>query len=93
MISLSENKEDIAVSLASEHEFLANYAKFQEKINNNIYMLLRQLINEKIVCSLEQSQELSKNLSNLLECLDLSNECRQTIRWYAWCFRISNSRK
>ncbi len=80
MISLSENKEDIAVSLASEREFLANYAKFQEKINNNIYMLLRQLINEKIVCSLEQSQELSKNLSNLLECLDLSNECRQTIR-------------
>lgn len=80
MISLSENKEDIAVSLASEREFLANYAKFQEKINNNIYMLLRQLINEKIVCSLEQSQELSKNLSNLLECLDLSNECRQTFR-------------
>mgnify|MGYP000165747387 FL=1 len=80
MISLSENKEDIAVSVASEREFLANYAKFQEKINNNIYMLLRQLINEKIVCSLEQSQELSKNLSNLLECLDLSNECRQTIR-------------
>lgn len=80
MISLSENKEDIAFSLASEREFLANYAKFQEKINNNIYMLLRQLINEKIVCSLEQSQELSKNLSNLLECLDLSNECRQTIR-------------
>lgn len=80
MISLSENKEDIAVSLASEREFLANYAKFQGKINNNIYMLLRQLINEKIVCSLEQSQELSKNLSNLLECLDLSNECRQTIR-------------
>ena len=80
MISLSENKEDIAVSLASEREFLANYAKFQEKINNNIYMLLRQLINEKIVCSLEQSQELSKNLSTLLECLDLSNECRQTIR-------------
>ena len=80
MINLSENKEDIAVSLASESEFLANYAKFQEKINNNIYMLLRQLINEKIICSLEQSQELSKNLTSLLDCLNTSNECIQTIR-------------
>ena len=82
MINLSENKEDVAVLLAREHEFLANYAKFQEKISNNIYMLLRQLINKKVVCSLEQSQELSKNLSKLLECLDMSNECRQTIRRY-----------
>lgn len=80
MINLSENKEDIAISLTSEREFLANYAKFQEKINNNIYMLLRQLINEKIICSLEQSQELSKNLANLLDCLNTSNECIQTIR-------------
>lgn len=80
MINLSENKEDIAVSLAGELEFLANYAKFQEKINNNIYMLLRQLINEKIICSLEQSQELSKKLSSLLDCLNTSNECMQTIR-------------
>ena len=80
MINLSENKEDIAVSLASEREFLVNYAKFQEKINNNIYMLLRQLINEKIICSLEQSQELSKNLTSLLDCLNTSNECIQTIR-------------
>lgn len=82
MINLSENKEDVAVLLVREHEFLANYAKFQEKISNNIYMLLRQLINKKVVCSLEQSQELSKNLSKLLECLDMSNECRQTIRRY-----------
>lgn len=80
MINLLENKEDIAISLTSEREFLANYAKFQEKINNNIYMLLRQLINEKIICSLEQSQELSKNLANLLDCLNTSNECIQTIR-------------
>lgn len=83
MINLSENKEDIAVSLATEHEFLANYARFQEKISNNIYMLLRQLINNKVVCSLEESQEFSKNLSTLSECLDMFNECRQTIRRYA----------
>ncbi len=80
MINLSENKEDIAVSLSNEHAFLENYAKFLEKTSSNVYLSLRQLINKKIICSLEQSQELSKDLSNLLDCLNISNECIQTIR-------------
>lgn len=82
MINLSGSKENLGVSLSTEHEFLVNYDKFQERLNNNIYMLLRQCINSKIISSLEESKELYKKLSNITKCLNLSNQCRKSIRWF-----------
>ena len=83
MINLSENKNGLEISLAAEHEFLANYDKFQERLNNNIYMLLRTCINSKIISSLEESKELYKKLSNITKCLNLSNQCRKSVRRFA----------
>lgn len=80
MINLSECKDDINVSLSAEREFLANYHKFQERINNNIYMILRKLVNNKLICSLEQSKDLYKNLSNVVKCLNMSNQNMKAIR-------------
>lgn len=83
MINLSENKPDIVTSMSSERDFLSNYAKFQERINNNICVLLKQLLDKKVVCSIEQSETLYDNLSAVLNCLNKSNQCIRAVRRYA----------
>lgn len=83
MINLSENKPNIVTSMASEQDFLSNYAKFQERINNNICVLLKQLLDKKVVCSIEQSETLYDNLSAVLNCLNKSNQCIRAVRRYA----------
>lgn len=80
MINFSGNKDTLKVSLSTECDFLANYAKFQERLNNNIYILLRQIINEKLVCSLDESKVLAKKLSSITKCLSLSNQCIESVR-------------
>lgn len=83
MINFSGNKDTLKVSLSTECDFLVNYAKFQERLNNNIYILLRQIINEKIVCSLDESKVLSKKLSSITKCLNWSNQCMESVRQFA----------
>lgn len=83
MINLSGNKPNIAISLSSERDFLLNYSKFQERINNNICVLLKQILDKKVVCSIEQSETLYDNLSTVLDCLNKSNQCIRAVRRYA----------
>ena len=83
MINLSGNKTDIVLSISSERDFLANYVKFQNRINNNICILLRQVIDKKVVCSIEQSEALYDNLSTIMDCLNKSNQCIRAVRRHA----------
>lgn len=73
MINLLEDNVDINSAIKKEKKFLTNYLKSQERINNNIHTILRQLVDSKVIVDLDQSKELCENLSAIVKVLKKSN--------------------
>ena len=67
MINLSEDNLDLNAVIQTEKDFLTNYLKSQERINNNIHTILRQLIDAKVVSNLEQSKNFARICLRLLK--------------------------
>lgn len=73
MITLSEDNSDISLAIQEEKDFLTSYLKSQERINSKIHAVLRKLIDNKVVSSLEQSQIICEELSAIVKILKKSH--------------------
>lgn len=73
MINLSKDNSDIKMVIQEEKDFLTSYLKSQERINGKIHIVLRKLVDNKVVSSLEQSQTVCDELSIIVKTLKKSH--------------------
>lgn len=73
MINLPENFNLITSVINEEHSFLNDYIQLQERLNNQIHIVLRKLVDSQIISDLNQSKKLCDDLSDIIKILKKSN--------------------
>ena len=73
MIYLAEDKKHIGLEIHKEEKFLTDYLKSQEIINCNIQKVLKKVVADETISSVENAKNFSKNLSGILSLLKKSN--------------------